>query len=246
MSVRLVAWNCRVPLSPAKLATVDDLAADVMVTSEVQSSFQPPAGWSILRRDTTMPRALAVMVRPGWSVALAAEDPALPWLLTCDVRGPGGHALTFLAVWTIAGPGHGSCARQTQRAVRAWAEACALSGRDPWAATVLAGDLNAGTTTEPGPHDQTLRALDEAGMVSAYFLCGGCLHGEEAHPTLRWAGAGKVVKYFHCDFVFVSSDLNTGLRAYVGAEQDWIGPTKSDHAPIVVDLPNFASVSGEP
>lgn len=233
--MRLATWNCRQGLTERKLAALDGLGADVMVVQELQPSFVPTTGWTVLRRDPQAPRALGVLTRPGWSTQVHPADPGLPWLLPVTVHGPDGEELTLLAVWTVAGPGLPTYVRQCQQVISAWDEV------GEWSRTVLAGDLNASMQSDrrPEQHARTVGMLAERGLASAYHSATGTPHGDEDVHTLRWVGRGKVVAWFHCDLVFAPAALLTG-RASVGAAEQWCCPGMSDHAPVVADLADSA------
>lgn len=230
--VRIVAWNCRQGMSEAKQNALMTLRPDVTVIAELKPDYEPPPGWTILRRRADWPRVLGVLAAPGFTLDLHPDDPGLPWLLPVIVR-PGGSApFTLLAVWTVAGDGAPSYERQLEQAILQWDQ---LAG-DPWHRVVLAGDVNASMQGQQTRHALNLELLDDRGLSSAYHRASGCQHGEEAAFTLRWVGRGSVPAWFHCDFVFVSRDLQLGLTAAVGPADTWIRSGMSDHAPVLADL----------
>ena len=238
--VRIVAWNCRQGLSEAKQDALLSLSPDVAVIAELKPDYEPPPGWTILRRRADWPRVLGVLAAPGSTMDLHPHDPGLPWLLPVIVTA-GAHApFTLLAVWTVGGEGSPSYERQLEQAILHWDQ----SAGDPWHRVVLAGDINASMQSQQTRHAHNLKLLDDRGLASAYHRASGCKHGEEAAFTLRWVGRGSVPAWFHCDFVFVSGDLLPGLTAAVGPAATWIGSGMSDHAPLLADLHLPPVVSG--
>lgn len=235
--VTITAWNVRAGLTPGKFEKLERLGADLMVVSELQPTYQALEGWSVALRTSEGSRVLGVLARPGWVISPVAYDPGLPWLLPLDVCGPSGQRLVLLALWTVAGKGRPSYPRQTQQAIAEWESACEAAGVAPWERTVLAGDFNASLqTTNAVGHRTTLQQLRERGLVSAYHQARGCEHGQEPEGTLRWVGRGSVVSDFHCDFVFASEDLASGLGALVGSFEQWCGPGLSDHVPVTASI----------
>lgn len=234
--MRIVTWNCRQGLSKAKEEALLGLRPDIAVVAELRPDYQPPAGWSLSLRRTDWPRVLGVLARPGLRLVTHPQDPALPWLLPLQVNGPGVREFTLLALWTLGGIGRPSYERQVEQAVTAWDAAAG----PVWQRVVLAGDLNVSMQSQPVGHRRNLDALAERGMVSSYHRASGCPHGGEAAQTLRWVGRGGVATWFHCDFIFVSSDLLPGLTAAVGAAAAWVAPGMSDHAPVLAALPELS------
>jgi endonuclease/exonuclease/phosphatase family metal-dependent hydrolase len=70
------------------------------------------------------------------------------------------------------------------------------------------------------------------GLVSAYHAQSGEAQGEETVPTyMRGQGAS-----FHLDYCFVSKSLAASANVCVLRGDDW--PKRSDHFPIVLDIPD--------
>jgi hypothetical protein len=138
-------------------------------------------------------------------------------------------------VWTVKEPGdqRPSYAAQTQQAIDAWQHAATREGRDPWTRVVLAGDFNAsfqGPSTRA--HEQTVAMLHEAGMASVYHQVTGHRHGQEQVHTLRWIGPGRIPFEFHCDYLWLSTDLQpTLVGGGVAPMTDWVVPGQAGGAP---------------
>ena len=61
--------------------------------------------------------------------------------------------------------------------------------------------------------------------------------GQEQQHTLRWIGPGKVAREYHCDYLWLSDDLQPALLGGgVGSMADWIDTGLSDHVPVWADL----------
>lgn len=48
----------------------------------------------------------------------------------------------------------------------------------------------------------------------------------------------KLERSFHIDHVFVSKDWTTGIEVTVGTYEDWVATKRSDHIPLIVDVPS--------
>jgi hypothetical protein len=238
-TLRVATWNCRRALA-GKAAAVAALQADVLVVPEAQLEATAGYDGTALFKGAEPSLGLAVLVAGRYRASVSLADPGLPWLLPVDVWDGQGLVFTVLALWTVKRPGDGrpSYALQAQQAFSGWVEAAARTGRDPWDRVVLAGDFNA---SFQGPsnsaHARTVAMLETAGMGSVHHLRSGQTHGEEVEQTLRWIGPGKVPHYYHCDYIWISQDLQLLLSAgAVGGQADWVDSGLSDHAPVWADM----------
>lgn len=235
--MRLAAWNCCERFD-RNLLHLLELDFDVAVVSEC-GRFETPfldarELTSVLKLGVQGPghtTHLGVLARAPWRVdplPLVAEQ---PWLLPVRVTGP--VDFTVLAVWAL-GPsyleGRPSYACQTARVVRDVIPE--LDGP-----VVLAGDLNAPIASAPAEvrrHAENVRQLELAGLVSAYTAARG---GADplSEPTLyhQW----KQDRPFHIDHVFVPRNWTEEMRVEVGSYEGWVATRRSDHVPVVVDLP---------
>lgn len=104
--------------------------------------------------------------------------------------------------------------------------------------SVLAGDLNTSTrvTSQRITHSAFVARAGQFGMVSAYHEQTGEAHGEETTATYRQGGAGG--SDFHIDYCFVSRSLSAAAAISIPRSTQWLG--RSDHCPIVLDIPDAA------
>lgn len=102
---------------------------------------------------------------------------------------------------------------------------------------VFAGDFNApisSNATDRARHAANVAALVEYGLVSAFTAARPGLD-PLTEPTLfhQW----KANQPFHIDHVFVPKAWTPGMTVRVEKFQDWVAAGRSDHVPVVVDLP---------
>lgn len=215
------------------------LEADVLVIPEAQAPFIPDSGQRMLFKGAPS-KGLGVLAADPYTAAISTADPGLPWLLAVDIYRGRDLVLTVLALWTVreAGIRRPSYPGQAQQAITAWQQASEREGRDPWTRVVLLGDFNA---SFQGPsaaaHADTVAALHDRGMASVHHDLTRTAHGTEASHTLRWIAPGRVARYYHCDYLWLSPDLQTRLRGGgIGTVGDWVESGLSDHSPVWADL----------
>lgn len=238
-AVRVATWNCRMGLD-RKRAALAGIDADVLVLPEAQLGFIPDPGQRLLFKGRLPGKGLGVLVRDPYTACVSPADPGLPWLLAVDVWRGRELLFTVLAAWTVkeAGDRRPSYAAQTQQALEAWQHAATREGRDPWARVIMGGDFNAsfqGPSTHA--HQQTVARLHQAGMASVHHQVTGQDHGQEQAHTLRWIGPGRTPYEYHCDYLWLSTDLQPTLTAGgVASMADWVDNGLSDHVPVWSDL----------
>jgi len=232
--MRFVTWNCRGALE-RKLHVASSFGANVLLVQECAPGvevpgFAPPVWYPPYEGAR---KGTGLYVRNGWSADWSDDGVDLPWVRTARLSHAGhGLDLRLLAVWTNKNRGDGRppYAEQFAMVLERHAELI-TPGR-----CIVAGDLNASVQ---GPSKELhLVNLDTAmglGLVSAYHHANGLEHGEESDMTLRWVGPGRVEYFYHCDFVFVSSDLADNTVSHVVPLFADPEPV-SDHQPVVVDL----------
>lgn len=236
--MRVATWNCRGGMR-RKREALAALEADVLVVPEAQAGFTPDSGQRMLFKGAPS-KGLGVLVADPNTVAISTADPGLPWLLALDIYRGRDQVLTALAMWTVreAGIRRPSYTAQAQQAITAWEQAAEREGRDPWTRVVLLGDFNA---SFQGPsadqHADTVGSLHQHGMTSVHHYLTGTAHGSEIQQTLRWIAPGKVAQHYHCDYLWLSPDLQTKLRGGgIGTMADWVQSGLSDHVPVWADL----------
>lgn len=215
--MRLVVWNCRHRLSPAKEALLRELEPEAAVLCEVSASDAARLGAHRVTGDGS-PRGVAVWSRSG----LTPVELGLEFVAAAHVRALGA---TIVAAWPVVrrGSGRGSYAAQLAATLRRLAT---IDGP-----VVFGGDFNATLTT--GRADvANLAALHDLGLVSAYHAFHDTAHGAEAVHTYKHGPDGKC---WHIDFCFIPTAWADRLRA-VHVRTDIIDAGLSDHAPLVVDI----------
>jgi exodeoxyribonuclease-3 len=235
--MRLIAWNCNERFN-RKYLHLRDLEFDVAVVTEC-GPFEPEltetrAVSSVLKLAVDQPghtKHIGVLAQDPWHVEPLPLVPSQPWVLPVKVTGP--VDFTVLAIWAL-GPnwveGHLSYAAQTARVV---AEVLP-SVVGP---VVLAGDLNApisSVSADARRHADTVSQLAALEFVSAFTAARG-----EADPLTEPTlyHQRKLEQPFHIDHVFVPKDWASGIEVTVGTYQDWVAAKRSDHVPIIVDIP---------
>lgn len=234
LGLRIATWNCRGGIDK-KREMLDSLAADVIVVQECQSEprIAQELGVSFEWRGHYPSKGLGVFGLNGWAVSPIESPAPLPWLLPLTLVAPSGEEVaTLLAIWTVQRAGAPRYDMQVAMTIDAWGEEIE-NGR-----VILAGDFNCSAqTASPTGHRENVENLSRLGAESAYHGHAGLSHGEETAMTLRWVGKGSLEWWYHCDFVFLSKDLARGVVTVdVGNPEDWIGPGRSDHCPVSVDL----------
>lgn len=220
--VRLVVWNCRHRLAPAKEALLRSLDPDAAVLCEVTTDDAERLGAHRVGGDAS-PRGVAVWARDG----IEPVDLAEPFVAAEYVPALGA---TLVGAWPVVRPGsgRGSYSAQLARTIR---RVATLDGP-----VVLAGDFNA-TLAIPGADAANRLALAELGLVSAYHAFHGAEHGAEPDATYRHGADGKL---WHIDFCFLPRAWAARL-VDVAVRADVIESGLSDHAPLVVDLADDAA-----
>ncbi|MDO8392492.1 MAG: hypothetical protein Q7V57_18615 [Actinomycetota bacterium] len=237
MKARVGTWNCRQRLD-AKLDAVSELACDVLVVPEcsraVELASHPEV--SFAWRGDYAHKGLGVFGFNGWSVEPLVEADSRPWCLPISVAAPDAAVtFTLLAVWTVknSGDGRPSYAAQFADVIQRWSSVIRSSP------VALAGDLNASVQgSSARSHLSNLEALRSLDAHSAFHHNFGVEHGSAAEPpTLRWIGPGGRRFEFHCDYIFLSSQLlPLTTAAAVGSTAEWIDSGRSDHCPVTVEL----------
>ena len=236
--MRLIAWNCNERFNRNYLH-LRDLNFDVAVVTEC-GPFEPElnethAVSSVLKLAIDEPghtKHIGVLAKNPWHAEPLPLVASQPWVLPVKITGP--VDFTVLAVWAL-GPnwvkGRLSYAAQTAQVV---AEVIpSIVGP-----VVLAGDLNAPISSTPADarrHANTVGQLASLGLVSAFTTTRGEID-PLTEPTLYHRR--KLERSFHIDHVFVSKDWTTGIEVTVGTYEDWVATKRSDHIPLIVDVPS--------
>lgn len=235
--MRLIAWNCNERFN-RNYSHLRDLDFDVAVVTEC-GPFEPElresrAVSSVLKLAVDQPghtKHIGVLAQDPWHVEPLPLVPSQPWLLPVKITGP--VDFTVLAVWALGRnwvEGRLSYAAQTARVV---AEVLpSIVGP-----VVLAGDLNAPIASTPADarrHANTVAQLEALGLISAFTSARG-----EADPLTEPTlyHQRKLEQPFHIDHVFIPRDWTRGIEVAVGTYEDWVATKRSDHVPMIVNVP---------
>lgn len=231
--MRISTWNCQGALH-RKLDVVEAIGADVQIIQECAEDAAIPGFQGLWYPPYPgAPKGTGVFVRNGWSVEWTDDQRGLPWVRSVTLSNTGtGVVFALLAVWTNVTKTEvrPNYAGQFAAVLDAYAEDI-KRGK-----CIVAGDLNA---SRQGPsrtaHRANLETAASLGLVSAYHHANEAGDEDEADMTLKWIGPGKKEYLYHCDFIFVSSDLASGLQCSVLNTFEW--PRRvSDHQPVLADL----------
>ena len=218
-----------------KLDALDELKCQIIVVQEcaqrVALSFDGTAQW----KGDFPHKGFGVFAFDGWTIEPMADPDPHPWLLPVRAISPNGEIqFTLLAVWTVkrARDGRPSYAGQLAASIDRYQS---LLRTGP---VVLAGDLNASAQLpKREEHQRNIAHLEALGVRSAFHHHRRLEHGEEEAMTLRWIGPGYKQHEFHCDFVFLSADLQQRIVGVeIGDMPSWVESKRSDHCPVVVEL----------
>lgn len=224
--MRLVCWNLRggadekwtrlLSLRPDAAVLPEAARAPKRLSAEL---FDPAPEWHWVGASAARGLAVASFAAP--SVVLDA-GPSGRWAVGARMAG-----VAVLGVWSC--PRNGAYTREVLRAVESherWLR------RGP---AVVAGDFNtAAGTGEAGQFARLAARLGALGLRSAYHAWFGEEFGAETRPT--YYHYGRRERPFHIDYCFVSAALAERLTSVeVGGYDDWIGPGRSDHAPLSVE-----------
>ena len=231
--MRLVAWNTNYNQRRHSLEAAVDLLqplhADILVLSEVA----PPCVGNPLGAhwigDATP--GLAVIAKPGFHLAPHIANAGAPPLMGgFSISGP----VTFdlLAVWPVQQPSGASYHKILMAGLERYA--AMLTG--PRA--IMAGDLNSSSrvVAQQQTHPKFVEAAQELGLRSVYHTQFGESHGEESIPTYDHA-SGKS-RSFHLDYCFVAHALTASANLGILRGDEW--RSRSDHSPLVLDIPDAA------
>jgi exodeoxyribonuclease-3 len=236
--MRLVVWNCCSGFA-ADLPALLALEPTVAVVPEAPRAMptSPPLGspeFSWAAQGTFDHKSLAVI---GFDTAVIDRPNRGDgrWSVAVDVPSFGAGVLGIWATPESTGP-----VRYVDEVMKAVEE------HADWICTgrvVVAGDFNADgqgrAEKASGAFTRLRTKLEEFGLVSAYHHATGESFGAESTPT--YFHRRKREAPFHIDFAFVPKPLVAGLQVEVGGFDEWVGAGRSDHVPVIVDLPALSS-----
>lgn len=102
--------------------------------------------------------------------------------------------------------------------------------------SILVGDFNSNTRVsfQKRSHPKVVKAAEQLGLVSAYHAQTGEVHGAETVATYNHHNNPEFG--FHIDYAFISKSLCPNAKIQVLNDPVW--SARSDHFPIVLDIPN--------
>lgn len=239
--MKLVVWNCDQGLhrkSEALLGLKADIAVVPKAARQARTVVQKASGSLWVGEEKN--KGLGVYAFNGYQVKLhEAYDKQLQWVAPVVVSGP--KPFLLFAVWAMQHWATEFHPDQRKRAqVEVALEVYARLIQETKLPLVVAGDFNScpawDAREKTSRHANTLRALKEQGLVSAYHAARGVEHGQEPEPTLYWRDRTKNGPRYHIDFCFVPEAWAGGLGVTVGSFEDWVEENLSDHAPLSVEI----------
>lgn len=231
--MRLIAWNANYNARRRTLeetaALLAPLLADVLVISETA----PPCGSNPLHAHWvgTTPGLAIVPLKKGLELEPHPANQGAPTLMAgYTVHGP--VEFSLLAIWPVQRAGDPSYHRVLMAALDRFADLL-RTGR-----AIMAGDFNSNTRVagQRTTHPKFVRAGESLGLLSAYHALTGETHGQETVATYRHRPGES--HGFHLDYCFVSRPLVAAASLGVLTDGDW--PQRSDHFPVVLDIPDAA------
>lgn len=233
--MRIVAWNCNMGFH-RKLPSLMELRPDVAVVPECAApetlSKKSPLAATISNVWIEHKNSKGLAVFSFGEYAVRRQEPFcndIHCILPIEVTGP--QPFHLLEVWDFyyAMAGEGPLLQALKRY------------RDflTSAPAVVAGDFNNHPVWDkPGRvnnHSNTVTAMTELGLVSAYHPFNEIGSGEEREPTLYWRNRKRDGPKYHIDYCFVPKIWTGRLqKVTVGSFDPWI--KLSDHMPLIVDL----------
>jgi hypothetical protein len=236
--MRIVIWNCAMALH-RKCEFLTELRPDIAVIAECAEP-------DILRKKApgfafadcqwggqSEHKGLGVFAFNGYSLRRDTSwDRRYHLFLPIEVRGP--TSFNLLGVWAFNHrvPATVTPNPMTTREAVAYYTPFLRSGDG-----VVAGDFNASVFWDRDDGIGSFRALDkmlsDLGLVSAYHAHRDVQLGAEPQKTHFWQRSAK--QQFHIDYAYIPKRWTSGgFDVELGDVATWI--TRSDHAPLVVDV----------
>lgn len=254
--MKIVSWNCNGALR-RKTDVLDSLNADIVVVQECEDpsrsihAYQQWAGdylWSGSNKN----KGIGVFAREGNIVA------SLSWKR--KFRLPGAPKTSISAAWHTDDLKEFLSFRINDQfnAVAVWTKQ-SKGGTFGYAGQLwkylqthrrditkddclILGDLNSNVrwdrTDRWWNHSDNVQILDSLGLTSLYHRQHNIQQGEEREPTFFLQR--NLSKPYHIDYAFASEKLHLNATIQIASSDKWL--QKSDHLPLVIELPVLASI----
>lgn len=251
-AVRIVTWNVAAGFANKVHRIADELDADIAVVCEACNEGRlRKAGSTDFRSmdwiGRSQSRGLAVMGFGSWNTSMyeSVWDQRLEWALPTKATGPARQSFNVIGCWAFNKRAHHD---PTDFQQSQGTQIPALYPSLVAGPTVIAGDFNSNLIWDkPGKTtnwQQTLDAMDNIGLASAYHSFFGEDQGTETSPTHWWKRSTDTT--FHIDYCFVPTSWDI-TQVWVGGPEAWLRKGDgSDHAPLVVDVVPNANDAKEP
>ena len=233
--MRIVTWNCNMAFH-RKLPALMELKPDIAIVPECAApeilNVKSPLAATISKVWLTHKKHKGLAVFSFGEYSIKRHEPFLEdihCMLPIEVTGP--MQFHILAVWDFwySMSGEGPLLQALNRYRKFLTSVPAL----------VVGDFNNHSVWDnPGKinnHANSVKALSELGLVSAYHSFNNIDGGKEAEPTLYWRDRTKDGLTYHVDYCFIPNSWTKRLtRVTVGSFDSWI--KFSDHMPLIVDI----------
>jgi len=233
LAVRIAAWNTNYNNNNKKrsfedvIAMADPLHADILVLSET---------WSP-KESCKLPVEWVGQEGPGLAIVACSDLHLTPH--PANGGAPplvGGYAVhgrvnfKLLAAWPVKLDGGDSYHNVLIKSLKRFEDVLGAEN------SLFAGDLNSstGVSDQRVSHPKFVEEAEKLGLASLYHEQTGENHGDESVKTYRHGNA----KQFHLDYCFASRRLRPAANISVLRGGDW--SSRSDHFPVVVDIPDAA------
>jgi len=232
--MRIVTWNCNGGLR-RKTAMLDELNADILIVQECEDPVAYGADYRAWAGDyiwvgNLRSKGLGIFARSGLQLeSLDWQAGEFQLFLPARIDG----RIDVLGVWTqTAKPASSAYIGQLWGYLQANRKHLSES-------TLVCGDFNSNRIWDKprriGNHSHVVADLERLGLHSIYHHALGEDQGAETVPTFYLYR--KAERPFHIDYIFAHQDLvrQDGFSFGVGQADQWL--TKSDHLPLIADIP---------
>lgn len=230
-TLRLVSWNAnfnnRRRSFRETLHLLEPLCADILILCEVARPM-PEENLEIKWVGANSP-GMAVVARNGLNIEPCAMNTGAPPLVA-GFHVTGAIDFHLLATWTVQPRG----GRPNYHTILLTALAH-FSGFIAQSPTLMMGDFNssAGVIAQKRSHPAFIEQAARLGLTSLYHSKNDVAHGNEMEKTFFKNG-----RSYHIDYCFMPPLVAVTADIQILNSVEWL--TRSDHAPLVIDVPYSA------